>query len=352
MNTMAVVSRTPEARDSRVPCPQCGGLVHPIAGRCKHCKINLADVRTARPAAAAALPPLALAKAPNLATTMAIGATPVAHPTHEPPIIVEQRPPLAATIIAVAPVPAREAYNPHAAGPILPTRPTGRIRSADERGWVARNWPVLVIILASIAIILAVVLMVLPKDEVDAGRPRSGAGPAPERMETNPLPSQGNNAVPPPSSSDPWAPPGGTQPTPDPAPQADPDPDDQSSIDPSDPLADPFASPRGGNGGLGGLGNSLGGAQNSAALALLGNVATRLCEKAKACSDPAVAAMCSGMSMFPVHPMPQNCPQASRCLEILDQIDVCDGSAQSITGTNFSSLMMRTTECVDAITSC
>ncbi|HRC59196.1 MAG TPA: hypothetical protein PKU97_24905, partial [Kofleriaceae bacterium] len=33
------------APELRMPCPFCGGLVHPIAGRCKHCKQDLAEHR-------------------------------------------------------------------------------------------------------------------------------------------------------------------------------------------------------------------------------------------------------------------------------------------------------------------
>jgi peptidyl-prolyl cis-trans isomerase A (cyclophilin A) len=43
---------------ARIPCPACGGLVHPISGRCKHCKADLHALRGSRPAAAAQLPAL------------------------------------------------------------------------------------------------------------------------------------------------------------------------------------------------------------------------------------------------------------------------------------------------------
>src|SRR5215510_7929017 len=54
---MAVAAR-PGPADARVPCPLCGGLIHPIAGRCKHCKGDLSALRSTRPAAAATLPAL------------------------------------------------------------------------------------------------------------------------------------------------------------------------------------------------------------------------------------------------------------------------------------------------------
>ena len=47
------LSRLPWPSDARVPCPLCGGLIHPIAGRCKHCKADLADAPRRAPAAAA-----------------------------------------------------------------------------------------------------------------------------------------------------------------------------------------------------------------------------------------------------------------------------------------------------------
>src|SRR5438045_2510286 len=47
-----------DARDGRVPCPLCGGLIHPIAGKCKHCKADLTAYRSAPPAASAPLPAL------------------------------------------------------------------------------------------------------------------------------------------------------------------------------------------------------------------------------------------------------------------------------------------------------
>lgn len=328
----------------------CGGLVHPIAGRCKHCKADLASARTVRAPAVAVLPPLAnpavgavgakelpqiaapapLAVPPNAETL--VGATPVQLASTAPAIVVE-------------PAPARAAYNPIPDGvAILPPRPTGRMRArgGDERGWLARNWPVLVIILASIAILGAVILMVLPKsDPVDVGTKNHGAGPAPERMETNPLPPQ---------SSDPWQ--NGQPPSANPPPQQvpnpppdDPDdqPDDQTMIDPNDPLKDPFT-----NGGLGlGRGN--------AALNIMGNVAQRLCEKARTCADPTVATMCSSLSLFPTGPLPPRCPQAQKCMEMIDKVDVCDSNSSfsgSLGNSAFIQLMQQTSECVDALMHC
>ena len=351
MNNMAVASRSSsaDARDARVPCTHCGGLVHPIAGRCKHCKADLAALRSARPQAAAALPPLARSGNPPPAQVLAPAPIPqdvVALPVHAQPTQIGATPiALVATQASIEIPRTREAYNPIPDGrPILPPRPTGRMRaSGDERGWLARNWPVFVIILASIAIILAVILMVWPKSEpADAGTKNPGVGPAPERMETNPLP---------PPSADPWqngqppsANPVPSPPTPPVAPPPD-DPDDQTMIDPIDPFQDPFTSPGGG----GGLSNG----SRSVAFILLSNIANRLCDKAKTCSDPAVATMCASMSAFPRTPLPPSCPQAKRCMDIVDQIDVCGGALSAgIGGPNFPQIMMRTSDCMDALTRC
>jgi hypothetical protein len=290
-----------------------------------------------RPQAAAPLPSLArsgnasppfvkpepVIALPANAITHIGGTTPVALASTAPAIVIE---------------PARAAYNPMPEGAILPPRPTGRMRAqgGDERGWLARNWPVFVIILASIAIVVAVILMfVSPKSQVtDIGTKNGAGGPAPERMETNPLP---------PPSTDPWQngqPPSG-QPQQAPVPPPPTDPDDTTAIDPNDPLKDPFS-----NGG--GTGNN-----QQFAFTLLGNITNRLCEKAKTCSDQTVATMCSGMSMIPVSPLPTSCPQATRCMEIIDQIDVCDaGLAGGVGGPNFPQLMMKTSDCMDALTRC
>ena len=73
----------------------------------------------------------------------------------------------------------------------------------------------------------------------------------------------------------------------------------------------------------------------------------------RSASDPTVATMCSGLTSFPVTPLPTSCPQAKRCMEIIDQIDVCDGSMSGgIGGPNFPQLMMRTSDCMDALTRC
>src|SRR4051812_24490750 len=141
----------PEARDARVPCPLCGGLVHPIAGRCKHCKADLGAYRAARPAASTPLPAL------HPAASGAPG--PTAHAVAVPP----------------------------AAQAILPSRPP-RASTRQPAGSAWRSWPVVVIVVAMMAIVAAVVLMVWPTGRGQPGKHTLQPPPAPERMDPQPPP--------------------------------------------------------------------------------------------------------------------------------------------------------------------
>src|SRR6185503_10085345 len=106
---MAVAAR-PGPSDARVPCPLCGGLVHPIAGKCKHCKAELTGYQAARPAASTPLP--SLHKAPA-APSAGNGHSPHTngHPAHAP--------------ITAAIATAQEVQ------PVLPPRPTTRGHTAE-----------------------------------------------------------------------------------------------------------------------------------------------------------------------------------------------------------------------------
>lgn len=175
-------ARPPGIADARVPCPLCGGLIHPVAGRCKHCKEDLTSFRAGRPQAAAALPPLG-------------GPPPVPNGTNGH---------AAAAAIPVA-MPAREGSQP-----ILPPRTTTRSLPVARPRAAWRSWPMLVIALAAIAIVAATVILIMPPGE----RKRDGkmsSPPAPERMDVNPLPDQHDQI-------DPWGEPGTVPHTPDPLP--------------------------------------------------------------------------------------------------------------------------------------
>jgi hypothetical protein len=281
---MAAAAR-PGPSDARVPGPLCGGLIHPIAGKCKHCKADLASFQASRPAAATPLPALStVASRPQ----RAIPSAPVAAPAYGSPaasayaglpaVSAYAAPaasayagtlaasayaaPAASTYTGLpaastyAGTPAAAAYAglPAAAQTVLPPRPTSRGQVAEPRVSSWRSWPVVVIALAMLAIVIAVVLMVWPvSSQRDAGKRSSRPQPAPERMDTEPevstpppSPAQGGSprnpsglqpqAAPAPDRPiDPWAPePDVPLPqapaSPDPHASADPDPDDDVDL--------------------------------------------------------------------------------------------------------------------------
>jgi hypothetical protein len=144
---MAAVARSPHPPDpmnARVPCPFCGGFVHPVAGRCKHCKQDLSTSRV-RPRPG----PIAL---PALASPL------VGHPPASPvafPVVL----PVAAYAVDTGMMP--------------------------RRSW-ARNWPLLVIVLAIATMVVALVLLVLPPHR--GGNRRGITPPSNDPMDTDALP--------------------------------------------------------------------------------------------------------------------------------------------------------------------
>lgn len=166
---MAAV-RPPHASEGRVPCPACGGLIHPVAGRCKHCKQDVAALRA--------------------------GA-----PRPELPILVPRTP-----------------ARPEAGAPPEPSL------------W--RHWPVAVMVLAVVAILLALAVLEWPQHEAATRKQPPQA--AAERMNTDPLPPPAQQPQPappqPPSASDPWGP-NGAAPAPD-DPDPAPDPGGLSQLGP------------------------------------------------------------------------------------------------------------------------
>lgn len=301
MNIMAAVAKSSPS-DGRIACPLCGGLVHPIAGRCKHCKADLAEARGARPAAAAALP--ALAGSGTVRPQVRADATPA--PAKPSPV----------RAIAAA------ASDPAA---ILPPRETGRMPAQKSGSSLLRNWPVLVIILAGIAIAAAVVLMVWPPSSTAKADTRVAPPPAPERMDTNPLPPKGSMVTPPPPGSDPWS--GkNAQPTPPPA------PDDPANIDPADPSQDPM-NPRNGL-GLNMMGNSI-----------MLTVFEHACTRMTTCGNSALAPFCSTFSQaFGSTPAP-TCAAAQRCIERIDNLP-CD--AAMTTQADIVTMMGALQDCSEA----
>jgi hypothetical protein len=296
---MAVAAR-PGPSDARVPCPLCGGLIHPIAGKCKHCKADLSTYHAARPAASTPLPAL-----------------------------LRVQPALPAAVAAVA-LPERE---PRA---VLPPRPTGRVRAPAARsaGW--RSWPVLVIIVATCAIVVAAVLMVWPPAKQDPGK-RAVPTPAPERMDT-----QNPGAAP----IDPWSAPRAAPPTPTPArpaptpAPADPDPrpdPPQAEADPDpDPGATTQTAPR--------LRNRL--PTSGRGMVMLA-MAEHLCRKMAECGsdDLMTKGMCDTV-LRSATDIPPNCPSATRCLDHIDQMSC---AAQSEDLSQLGSLLTQFRDCAEAV---
>ncbi len=123
--------------EARVPCPQCGGPIHPIAGRCKHCKTDLVAMRGGTPQAQSALPSLG---------NRTSNDRPVAGP-RMPARLGTGR----GALPAVDPSTASFSMGSQLPSSMLP-RPTGRIAEAPSPA----AWPLIVIALSAVAIILAI----------------------------------------------------------------------------------------------------------------------------------------------------------------------------------------------------
>jgi hypothetical protein len=146
--------------------------------------------------------------------------------------------------------------------------------------------------------------------------------PAPERMETNPLPPK---VQPPAKSGDPWS---GTDPKP--------------AVPRIDIPDDPGTGLGGGGGGTGGLGSLSG--KNGVIMGL----AHHLCDRALTCgqADPLLKAYCDQAKQFKV--APSSCAAATRCYAHIDSLS-CSADFDSKTITK---LMTGVTECVEAVNGC
>ncbi len=296
------------AASDRTPCPQCGGLIHPIAGRCKFCKADLATLRGGRPAAAAALPSLANLPA---ASRQAAPVAPLAYDDSQP---------------------------------VLPPRTTARQLAVEpERAWW-KSWPLVVIILASAAIVVAVVLLVWPPHKDDGKHLDQPPPPANDRMDTSPLvpggsPGTTTHGT---GSADPWqgkndpTAPGGKLPPPDPIPPAPADPDDDDNL--GGILGGGTPSGGGGLGGIAGLGS----------VGMMGAMIQHGCARMSACStDQTIKMTCSQLEKTLGHAgSVPTCAAAQRCLDKLDKLD-CDMKIDDLA--KILGLQSNLEDCVDAM---
>jgi hypothetical protein len=183
--SMALAARRdPAARaaargaEGRTACPVCGGSIHPVAGRCKHCRADLVKLRElpAGGGAVAVPPPFPVPTAPVM-----LGAPPAA-------------------------------------------------------SWW-RRWPLVVTIVAAVAIIVCVGILMSGESRSEPRRRRSAAPPM-DRMDTDPLPERVDR-IDPWQGSDRGAGSADSAPDPAPTPLRDPDspwpPPDTPAPDTADP---------------------------------------------------------------------------------------------------------------------
>lgn len=223
-----VAARTgaPSPADPRVACPACGGLVHPIAGKCKHCKTDLVSLRApaGMPIASTPLAPRQLGgfQAPMAAMApMARGAQPI---QAVGPVTSWGGP---------HPLAGPNGHNaigmPGAQLPPLPPLPMSAAASghvARASTW-SRRWPIVVVILAAAAIAVSIFLLVKGNDKPKSSKVKRTDVPIGDSgMNTDPLvPHAG--ITPDPNTPDPWG-----QPPQLPNDPADPPPSQQGGTNP------------------------------------------------------------------------------------------------------------------------
>jgi hypothetical protein len=338
-----------------VPCPLCGGDIHAIAGRCKHCKADLVDLRerAARHARAHAMgatvpppphvaasppprprgvtqPPVpttvtgpmptipVMAPPPEHAGNGAFGPPP-RHPTapHTAQAEPAQSPGYSSPELGAPEYrpPDRSAYR-HAAPPPNGTPAYGLRSSRSHRvsTW-SRRWPLVVSAVALLAIGISIgVLAERWRRQGDGraeGRPRHShvsrqPNMVPDRMPQPLLPTPSPRAVPSDPPSAPPEPPQAPEPdrdrsaapdpfsAPDPSSEPDPSQPDPSAPDPSAP--DPSAEPDPSNPGsrFSQPPSSEGGGDASAFRTFTTELTDQLCEKLTQCGfiDSATRSMC------------------------------------------------------------
>jgi hypothetical protein len=309
------------APDAFVSCPVCGGKIHPIAGRCKHCKSDLVSLRAAQ---AIPTPVVAQASAPQPQPYAPAAFAPVA--------------PITGAATQSAPIPQAHGTQPSSgplnaaafapvpvtAMPLATSLPVGYAAGVPSAGVVVRGsqwgrrWPVVVVVLAAAAIVVSIVLLVMPESASAGSRMRGAPPPSPDHMNTNPIPQ----------GPDPW----GMAPPAQPTPGTDPDDDD-------------LWGPRGGAGATGLAPDS------DQFLATLG---TTFCRRLASCSTGTFTNdQCDQLGSFlssTLMPGVSSCGsydrrRASSCLASLDRFP-CPGG--DITPDQMRSLVTAIPDCFDA----
>jgi hypothetical protein len=166
---MALAARS--SADPRTACPVCGGSIHPIAGKCKHCKSDLVKLRRHQQAATGTPPPARL------------------------PYGAPARPPTAPAVPVPAPMNGSHSA-PVAAAPVIISAPVAAIDPfalsdpPPPRGAWSRSWPIVVAVIAAGAIVVSVILLLTGGNGRDHKLDHVVQSPAPDHMDTNPdLPS-------------------------------------------------------------------------------------------------------------------------------------------------------------------
>jgi hypothetical protein len=272
------------ATEHRVQCPACGGQIHSVASRCKHCRMDLRAAGTrARAIPLTALPSLDVAVGPTGSNTPSTGATTGPAKAHQRDVQ------WAANVVAL---PSSEVVQRGAA--------------AERKPWW-RHWPMAVIILALLAIGYSIYLLAVPPSSL-SGRSKRVNMPAHSdtdtNMDTNPLPEKiapppppmPNGNPPPPAvvPFDPWS--------------GAPDPDIDVAPSPK-PLDDDSPGP-------------------TSATAFAVTLTEKLCRKLATCGNVS-SSDCKIVSTI-VKPLAQvqcavNTSKAKSCFEAIDQIGCGDG---------------------------
>ena len=214
--SMAMATRSSRANptDARIPCPVCGQQIHPVAGRCKHCKTDLVKLREQQGLRA------------QKVDLSAVGSSPVAAPMPAFAPGIPRSPDGSRNSPGIpsngsnghAPVPDTFSPTPEIAPP--PAFIAEITRSPDgSRIPTAPRWPLIVVLLAGIAIVVcAYILLFAGEDSKPAeAKKSSGAMPAPDRMDTMPAPPP----VQIPDVADPWTQPPTNPPPSPPVPPPD-----------------------------------------------------------------------------------------------------------------------------------